>query len=120
METKEINSSLIFESDGSILPENLVGLPEELVARVTTPEFKAQAAREIAAAKRREQFAQDARAIRARAQREHEQRRPSGVSGRQRKKLRKVSRVAAVLLSSARSAANAERQFPDHEPRAVD
>ena len=95
METQQINSPLIFESDGSILPENLVGLPEELVARVTTPEFKAQAAKSIAQEKRTAQFLQDAKTIRARARRQHEQRRPSGVSGRQRKRLRKLARLDA-------------------------
>lgn len=91
---------LLFNSDGTVDPESLAGMPEELVARVQTPEFKAQAAAAIAQAKRKAQFEHDAKVIRSLADQQHEQRRPSGVSGRQRKRLRKLARIAASAIRS--------------------
>ena len=92
---------LVFNTDGTIDPEQLAGLDPEVVARFTSPDFIAQAKREIA---KQESLRRAGAQIRNAAQRAHELRRPSGVSGRQRRKLRKLaSRVArAAQKESAR------------------
>ena len=89
---QETPRGLIFEQDGTISAEQLAGLDPEVVARFTSPDFIAQAKREIA---RQESLRRAGAQIRGAAIRAHELRRPSGVSGRQRRKLRKLaSRVA--------------------------
>jgi hypothetical protein len=40
-------ASLVFNDDGTLAPEQLAGLPEELKAQVTSPEFIAAARKEI-------------------------------------------------------------------------
>jgi hypothetical protein len=83
---------LTFNTDGTIDPAQLEGLDPEAIARFTSPEFVAQAKREIA---KQESFRRASAQIKAAVNRRHELRRPSGVSGRQRKLLRKAaSRLA--------------------------
>lgn len=88
--------NLTFRLDGTIDPAELEGMPEELVKRVTSPEFIEGARKAIAAdiqqKKRAEQLRRDGLVIRQLAAQEHEARRPSGLSGRQRKRLRKALR----------------------------
>jgi hypothetical protein len=96
---QEMPRGLIFEQDGTISPEQLAGLDPEVAARLTSPDFIAQAKREIA---RQESLKRAGEQIRNAAQRAHELRRPSGVSGRQRRKLRKLaSRVARAAQKQA-------------------
>jgi hypothetical protein len=96
-ENKQEQRSLTFNDDGSIDPEQLVGMPQELIDRVTDPEFQARARQYIAAEKSRASFHAGARQIRDAAQAMHAARRPAGVSGRQRKRLRKLARLAARI-----------------------
>ena len=96
---------LTFNLDGTIDSEQLVGFPQEFIDRVTSPEFIAETAQKIAALRRRDLsihfFKQKAGEIRAAADRQHQSRRPDGVSGRQRKRLRRAARrmARATILS---------------------
>jgi hypothetical protein len=96
--------SLTFNPDGTLPANQLEGLPSELVARLTSPEFIEQARQRIAHTMAAERVAahlrEDGRKIRERAQLEHEARRPSGVSGRQRKRLRRLARSIAARESA--------------------
>lgn len=83
---------LTFNDDGSIDPEQLVGLPQDLVDKITSPDFIARAKEGIAADKARVSFLAGGRHIRHVAETMHRARRPEGLSGRQRKRLRKLIR----------------------------
>ena len=102
---KPTDLNLTFNLDGSIDSEQLVGLPQDVIDRLTSPEFKKEAASRIDAHRREQvalyRFRQNAAKIRQAAQREHESRRPTGVSGRQRKRLRRAARklASATMLS---------------------
>ena len=87
--------TLTFNDDGTIDPAQLEGMPQEFIDKVTAPDFIIRARLQIAADKERQSFLRGAREIRRRAQSEHEARRPSGVSGRQRKRLRRLARKAS-------------------------
>jgi len=91
--------NVTFNLDGSIDPEQLVGLPPEVVERLTSPEFQKEAAAKITAMRKRDLsvhlFRKRAAEVRAAAHAQHESRRPSGVSGRQRKRLRRMARKTA-------------------------
>ena len=91
--------SLTFNLDGTIDPEQLVGLPTEVIERVTSPEFQREAAVRIIAHRRRELsihlFKKRALEVKIGAHAEHEARRPTGISGRQRKRLRRMARKVA-------------------------
>ena len=91
-EKKQRQRSLTFNEDGSIDPAQLEGMPQDLIDRVTDPEFQARARLAIAAEKQRASFYRGARQIRDQAQLAAIARRPRGVSGRQRKRLRRVAR----------------------------
>jgi|GEM_PF-6935260 hypothetical protein len=91
-EKKQHQRSLTFNEDGSIDPAQLEGMPQDLIDRVTDPEFQARARLAIAAEKQRASFYRGARQIRDQAQLAAIARRPRGVSGRQRKRLRRVAR----------------------------
>lgn len=108
---------LVFNPDGTIDPEQLAGLDPEVVARFTSPDFIAEAKKKIQLqmAKERLQREIDRRAGKtgrredpsrrrmvpfkaADAVHANPHRRPDGVSGRQRRKLRKLaSRVARAV-----------------------
>ena len=113
-------ANLTFNLDGSIDPEQLVGLPQDVIDRLTSPEFQKEAAARIDAHRREQvalyRFRQNAAKIREAAQREHEARRPTGVSGRQRKRLRRAARkqASATMLSSEEGINNAD-QSRHHE-----
>ena len=95
--------NLVFELDGTIDPAQLEGLSPETRALITSPEFVARAAERIASHRRtllaRKLFEEKAAKIRAEANRQHEIRRPTGLSGRQRKRLRRAARKAAKALA---------------------
>jgi hypothetical protein len=91
-EKKQHQRSLTFNEDGSIDPAQLEDMPQDLIDRVTDPEFQARARLAIAAEKQRASFYRGARQIRDQAQLAAIARRPRGVSGRQRKRLRRVAR----------------------------
>ena len=91
-ETKQEQRALTFNEDGTIDPDQLVGMPQELIDRVTDREFQARARQYIAAEKARASFQAGARQVREAARAEHIARRPAGVSGRQRKRLRTLVR----------------------------
>ena len=84
--------TLTFNDDGTIDPAQLEGMSQEFIDKVTAPDFIIRARLQIAADKERQSFLRGAREIRRRAQSEHEARRPSGISGRQRKRLRRLAR----------------------------
>ena len=90
---------LIFNDDGTIDPAQLDGLAPDVVARLTSPDFIATARRQIAVEKAKASFARGAQQIRAQAHRSSIERRPPGISGRQRRMLRKLARKVAVLVS---------------------
>jgi hypothetical protein len=121
-EKQQEQRALTFNEDGTIDAEQLVGLPQELVDRVTDPEFVARAKEGIQREKARQSFMRGARIIKAQAQAEHQARRPDGVSGRQRKRLRRLARKSAVLGFNSKQQEgirDAERQLPDHESSAT-
>ena len=97
--------NLTFNLDGTIDPEQLIGLPQELIDRVTSPEFQKEAAARITGQRKRDLsvhlFRKRAAEVRAAAHAQHEARRPSGLSGRQRKRLRRAARKvgSAKILS---------------------
>ena len=95
-ENKQEQRSLTFNEDGSIDPAQLEGMPQDLIDRVTDPEFQARARQAIAAEKNRASFYRGARVIRDQAAAEAVSRRPRGVSGRQRKRLRRIARQMGV------------------------
>ena len=112
---KPADLNLTFNLDGSIDPEQLTGLPQDVIDRLTSPEFQKEAAARIDAHRREQvalyRFRQNAAKIREAAQREHEARRPTGVSGRQRKRLRRAARkqASATMHSSAEGINNADQ-----------
>lgn len=121
-ETKTQQRALTFNEDGTIDPEQLVGLDPALVEKITSPEFIARAKQGIAREKERQSVLRAGRQIRAAAQLEHVSRRPAGVSGRQRKRLRRLARKSAVLGFNSKQqegATHAERELRDHQSRRV-
>ena len=100
-ENTQEQKALTFNDDGTIDPAQLVGLPQELIDRVTDPEFIARAKEGIEREKRLASFRRGAQQIKAAARQAHELRRPNGISGRQRKQLRRVARRAVRALSGA-------------------
>jgi hypothetical protein len=95
-ENKQQQRSLTFNEDGSIDPAQLEGMPQDLIDRVTDPEFRERARVAILAEKARASFYRGARVIRDQAAAEAVSRRPRGVSGRQRKRLRRIARQMGV------------------------
>jgi hypothetical protein len=89
---------LTFNDDGTLDPSQLEGLPQDFIDRVTAPEFVAQARKQIALARAKDlakaQMEQRAKDERAEQQARSILRRPPGVSGRQRKRLRRAVRSA--------------------------
>jgi hypothetical protein len=103
---------LTFNDDGTVDLAQLEGLPEEFIDRVTSPEFQAQARRQIAAQRIKDHLAslppvpvktgrresrrrvpfRPATAVPRTAQ--DIARRPEGLSGRQRKRMRRAVRQA--------------------------
>ena len=117
-QNKQPSRALTFNEDGTIDPEQLVGLAPDLVAKIISPEFIARAREGIAADKARISFQAGARQIRDAAQTMHIVRRPAGVSGRQRKKLRKLARKVAMLRSISKQEGvsnGSDRELPDHQ-----
>ena len=94
-ENKPDQRQLIFNDDGTIDPEQLEGMPQEFIDRVTSPEFSQMAAQQIRGAKARASFERGAKQIKAQARREHVARRSPGISGRQRRLLRRAARKIA-------------------------
>ena len=90
---------LIFNDDGTIDLAQLEGLAPDVIERLTSPDFIATARRQIAVEKAKASFARGAQQIRAQAHRASIERRPPGISGRQRRMLRKLARKVAVLTS---------------------
>ena len=122
VENNQEKLALTFNDDGTIDPEQLVGMPQELIDRVTDPEFQVRARQMIASEKARVSFLAGARQIRDAAQQIHRARRPEGLSGRQRKKLRKLARKLPMLGFTSKqegSDDDAGRQFPEHQPSRV-
>lgn len=106
---------LTFNLDGTIDPEQLVGFPQEFIDRVNDPEFIADTKKRIDAQRIKDltvyRFRQRAAEVRRGAQAQAELRRPKGVSGRQRKRLRRAaSRIArATILSGVETNGKSER-----------
>jgi len=102
--TKE-QRGLVFNEDGTIDPAQLAGMPQEFIDRVQSPEFIANAKRQIQERRVADHslglYRKKVAKIEAAARVEHAQRRPNGVSGRQRKRLRRLARklARATLLS---------------------
>jgi len=95
-ENKQHQRTLTFNEDGSIDPAQLEGMPQDLIDRVTDPEFRERARQAIAAEKDRASFYRGARLIRNEAIAEAAARRPRCVSGRQRKRLRRTARQLGI------------------------
>ena len=91
-ETKQHQRTLTFNDDGSIDPAQLEGMSQELIDQVTDPEFQLRAKQAIAMEKQRASFHRGALQIKAAARSVAAARRPAGVSGRQRRLLRKLAR----------------------------
>ena len=113
--------NLTFNLDGTIDPEQLVGLPQELIDRVSDPAFQKEAEARIRSHRMQalaiHRFKERAAGIRKVAEVQHQARRPDGVSGRQRKRLRRAARKAAsvTLKSNPGGNSNAERELPNHK-----
>ena len=95
---------LTFNLDGTIDPEQLVGFPQEFIDRVNSPEFIAETYKRITAQRKSDLsvhlFRQRAAEVRRGAQAQADLRRPKGVSGRQRKRLRRAaSQIARATIS---------------------
>ena len=100
-------------------------MPEEFVKRVTSLEFIEGARKAIAAdierKKRAEQLRRDGMVIRQLAHQEHEARRPSHLSGRQRKRWRKSTRARLHPNQPHLEGSNEPgREFRDHQSGAVE
>ena len=122
VENKQEKLALTFNDDGTIDPEQLVGMPQELIDRVTDPEFQVRARQMIASEKARVSFLAGARQIRDAAQQIHRARRPEGLSGRQRKKLRKLARKLPMLGFTSKQEGirnDSVRELPDDQSSRV-
>ena len=114
--TKE-QRGLVFNEDGTIDPAQLAGMPQEFIDRVQSPEFIANAKRQIQ--ERRvadysfDLYRKRVAKIEAAARIEHAQRRPNGVSGRQRKRLRRLARKLAAIESSSGNGSEARVASPE-------
>jgi len=96
-ENKEHQKTITFNDDGSVDPAQLEGMPQDVIDRLTDPEFQERARVAIAAERARVAFHRGARQIRDMAAVEAASRRPRGVSGRQRKRLRRVARKLGIV-----------------------
>ena len=98
---------LTFNDDGTLDPAQLEGLPQDFIDRVTAPEFVAQARKQIAAKRIADHLASLPSVPQPTGRRESQRmvpfrpippgaqdvaRRPEGISGRQRKRLRRAVR----------------------------
>ena len=107
-ENKTEQRALTFNEDGTIDPAQLEGMPQEFIDRVTSPEFQAEARRRIKEQRVVDQtralYRQKKLEILAATRREHAERRPNGVSGRQRRRLKRLARnmQRATLLSEGK------------------
>ena len=107
--------NLTINLDGTIDPEQLVGFPQEFIDRVNDPEFIADMKKRIDALRIKDltvyRFRQRAAEVRRGAQAQAELRRPKGVSGRQRKRLRRAARkvASATILSGVETNGKSER-----------
>ena len=108
----EPTRQLTFNDDGTLDPSQLEGLPQDFIDRVTAPEFVAQARKQIAAKRIADHLASltaEPKPPAPTGRRESRRmvpfrpippgaqdvaRRPEGVSGRQRKRLRRAVRSA--------------------------
>ena len=107
--TKE-QRGVVFNEDGTIDPAQLAGMPQEFIDRVQSPEFIANAKRQIQERRVADYslglYRKKVAKIEAAARVEHAQRRPNGVSGRQRKRLRRLAnagtRQHSAMLQSPR------------------
>ena len=103
-------------------PSNLLGMPQELIDRVTDPEFQVRARQMIASEKDSGFVPAGARQIRTRPQQIHRARRPEGLSGRQRKKLRKSARKLPMLGFTSKQEGirdDSVRELPDDQSSRV-
>ena len=107
--TTDLRSTLTFNEDGTIDREQLAGYPQELIDQVTDPDFQERARQMIALDIRRQhalaQLRRDIALTREKAIIEREARRPSGISGRQRKALRRIVRKIASAEAEAKGMA---------------
>ena len=105
----EPTRQLTFNDDGTLDPSQLEGLPQDFIDRVTAPGFVAQARKQIAAKRIADHLASLPVAPQPTGRRESKRmvpfrpippgaqdvaRRPEGISGRQRKRLRRAVRSA--------------------------
>lgn len=114
--TKE-QRGLVFNEDGTIDPAQLAGMPQEFIDRVQSPEFIANAKRQIQERRVADYslglYRKKVAKIEAAARVEHAQRRPNGVSGRQRKRLRRLARKLAAIGSSSENDSEARAASPE-------
>ena len=101
----ELLRTLTFNEDGTLNPEDLEGYSPEAIAEMTSPEFIERARQMIAESKLRDkrlaQVRRDIEETRQKAILHQQSRRPSGISGRQRKRLRRIARkVESARLSA--------------------
>jgi hypothetical protein len=121
-ENTQHQRALTFNDDGTIDPAQLEGMSQEFIDNVNSEGFIANARQQIKLAKQRESFRRGAQFIKAQARAEHEQRRPSGMSGRQRKRLRRAARKmahATMQIEAGGMPHVAERELPDHQSRPI-
>ena len=114
--TKE-QRGLVFNEDGTIDPAQLAGMPQEFIDRVQSPEFIANAKRQIQERRVADYslglYRKKVAKIEAAARVEHAQRRPNGISGRQRKRLRRLARKLAAIESSSGNGSEARVASPE-------
>ena len=114
--TKE-QRGLVFNEDGTIDPAQLAGMPQEFIDRVQSPEFIANAKRQIQERRVADYslglYRKKVAKIEAAARVEHAQRRPNGISGRQRKRLRRLARKLAAIGSSSENDSEARAASPE-------
>jgi hypothetical protein len=114
--TKE-QRGVVFNEDGTIDPAQLAGMPQEFIDRVQSPEFIANAKRQIQERRVADYslglYRKKVAKIEAAARVEHAQRRPNGVSGRQRKRLRRLARKLAAIGSSSENDSEARAASPE-------
>jgi hypothetical protein len=108
---------LVFNEDGTIDPAQLAGMPQEFIDRVQSPEFIANAKRQIQERRVADYslglYRKKVAKIEAAARVEHAQRRPNGVSGRQRKRLRRLARKLAAIGSNLGNGSEARAASPE-------
>ena len=118
-EQSPVTRDLSFNMDGTIDPAQLEGLPQDFIDRVNSPEFIADAAKRITAHRMEQlalyRFRENAAKIRAEAARQAQLRRPKGVSGRQRKRLRRAATKSARVTIPSGENTDDQPAAPAHE-----